>query len=339
MNAPPAITKPEQKEGGPILQITDLTVHYATESGPLKALRNIDITVNANSITGIVGESGCGKSTLISAIIRLLANNASLISGAIELCGDDLLLKTSPEMRELRGRDLAVVFQEPMQTLNPVLTIGRQMTDIQYRSTEPMSQKRQSAEDMLTLLGIPDARRRLRQYPFEFSGGMLQRVAIAMALMARPKLLIADEPTTALDATLEVEIINRIKTLQKELGCAVLFISHHLGVIAELCDHVAVMYAGEIVERGSVRDLFHTPQHPYTKALIACDPGGIKEKTRYLPTIPGDIPDLGMIIAGCIYQDRCGHTKPICRTTRPPAFNRNDNHTSWCHLPRLEGGS
>jgi oligopeptide/dipeptide ABC transporter ATP-binding protein len=316
----------------PVLDIQNLSVDYHTPRGSLKALRDISFTISQNKIVGIVGESGCGKSTLISAIIRLLANNAQIQSGRILFKEDDLLPRTEEQMRALRGVDISMVFQDPMRTHNPVLTIGRQMQDIQYRDPLSKSQKRDRAAEMLSLVGIPDAAERLNQYPHEFSGGMRQRIAIAMALMARPSLLIADEPTTALDATLEVQIIKRLRELQNDIGCSILFISHHLGVIAELCDHVVVMYAGEVIEQGPVRQVFHTPAHPYTRALLKCDPGNIKEKTRNLPTIPGEIPDLVDLPSGCVFQSRCANALATCTTTRPEFHNVPDGHVVACHL-------
>jgi len=262
----------------PTLDIRNLSVSYSTPRGELKALRNVSIQIPNKKIVGIVGESGCGKSTLISAISKLMATNATVKSGEIEFHNSDILKISNQQMSELLGTDISLVFQDPMQTHNPVLSIGRQMVDIQFRDRLSKVEKYNRASEMLSLVGIPDAEERLKQYPFEFSGGMRQRIAIAMALMAKPSLLIADEPTTALDATLEVQIIKRLRELQDEIGCSILFISHHLGVIAELCDEVVVMYAGEVVESGSVRDVFHSPAHPYTKALLECDPGHIKEK-------------------------------------------------------------
>lgn len=320
---------------GNILEIRDLSIEYSTGRGALKALRNVSITIPEKKIVGIVGESGCGKSTLISAIIRLLAPNADITSGTLDFKGSDLLSLPEQSMQQLRGTEISMVFQDPMQTHNPVLTIGQQMIDIQYRDQLSKHDKRKRASDMLALVGIPDPEARLNQYPFEFSGGMRQRIAIAMALMAKPSLLIADEPTTALDATLEVQIIKRLRELQDEIGCSILFISHHLGVIAELCDEVAVMYAGEVVEFGSVRDVFHNPAHPYTKALLECDPGHIKVKTRTLPTIQGEIPDLVDLPAGCVFQARC--TKAIAEcNTRPQMAKISQSHGAACHLNRKE---
>ncbi|MCE8536562.1 ABC transporter ATP-binding protein [Ruegeria pomeroyi] len=314
-----------------VLDIQGLSVGYATPRGELKALRDVSMTVPEGKIVGIVGESGCGKSTLISAIIRLMAPNARVGAGDVMFKGADLLGKSAAQMRGLRGTEISMVFQDPMQTHNPVLTVGRQMMDIQYRDRLTTAEKRKRATEMLALVGIPDAQARLNQYPFEFSGGMRQRIAIAMALMAKPALLIADEPTTALDATLEVQIIERLRELQDEIGCGVLFISHHLGVIAELCDEVVVMYAGEVVETGSVRDVFHQPAHPYTRALLECDPGHIKVRTRNLPTIPGNIPDLVNLPGGCIFADRCAQRHDAC-SVRPAMADASGGHRAACHL-------
>jgi oligopeptide/dipeptide ABC transporter ATP-binding protein len=300
-----------------VLEVDRLSVSYRTERGDLKALRNVSLQVPRGEIVGIVGESGCGKSTLISAMIRLLAPNAQLDSGEIRFRGENLLSLDMESMRALRGDELAMVFQDPMTSLNPVLSIGRQMRDIQYRLKESKADKNARSIRMLEKVGIPDPQARLRDFPHQLSGGMRQRVAIAMALMMKPSLLIADEPTTALDATLEVQIIHQLKALQAEIGCSILFISHHLGVIAELCDHVVVMYAGEVVETGSVREIFHSPSHPYTRMLLACDPGGITERTKVLPIIRGFLPDLVDLPAGCVYRDRCDMATEACAEQKP----------------------
>jgi oligopeptide/dipeptide ABC transporter ATP-binding protein len=315
-----------------ILEVKGLSITYATARGPLRALRDVSLAVPRGKIVGIVGESGCGKSTLISAVIRLLAPNALVASGEVLFQGEDLLGASRSRLRALRGREISMVFQDPMQTHNPVLTIGRQMTDIQYRDDISAAEKRRRAVEMLAHVGIPDPARRLNQFPHEFSGGMRQRIAIAMALMAKPALLIADEPTTALDATLEVQIIHRLQALQADFGCSILFISHHLGVVAELCDEVVVMYAGEVVERGGVRDVFHHPGHPYTARLFDCDPGRIAERTRVLPTIPGEIPDLVNLPTGCVFAGRCKDRFERCRAERPGLGAVAPAHLAACHL-------
>ncbi|WP_423906979.1 ABC transporter ATP-binding protein [Candidatus Spongiihabitans sp.] len=314
-----------------VLTIRDLSVHYDTDRGELKALRHVNLDVPKGSIVGVVGESGCGKSTLISSIIRLLAENANIPNGSANFEGRSLLKLSENEMRAIRGDRMSIVFQDPMSTLNPVLSIGRQMIDIQYRDNKSRAEKTQRSIDMLTSVGIPDPASRLKQFPHEFSGGMQQRISIAMALQAEPSLLIADEPTTALDATLEVQIIHLLKALQTDIGCSILFISHHLGVIAELCDFVIVMYAGEVVEQGTIRDVFHRPAHPYTERLLRCDPAGIATKSRFLPTIAGEIPDLVTIPAGCIFKNRCTQIMNQCDTVAPKWTDSGKGHFVSCH--------
>ncbi|MFT7533617.1 MAG: peptide/nickel transport system ATP-binding protein [Gammaproteobacteria bacterium] len=314
-----------------VLTIRDLSVHYETNRGELQALRHINLDVPRGSIVGVVGESGCGKSTLISSIIRLLAENAIVPNGSIEFEDKNLIDLSQDQMRSIRGKDMSIVFQDPMSTLNPVLSIGRQMMDIQYRDDKTRAQKMARSMEMLASVGIPDPEGRLKQYPHEFSGGMQQRISIAMALQANPSLLIADEPTTALDATLEVQIIHLLKQLQTDMGCSILFISHHLGVIAELCDFVVVMYAGEVVEEGSVRDVFHRPAHPYTQKLLQCDPAVIAEKTRHLPTIAGEIPNLIEVPEGCVFRNRCEQAVDICSSVVPQWQEYQQGHFVTCH--------
>ena len=321
----------------PLLRIRDLSVDYRTRRGVLHALRRVNMDVPRGGIVGLVGESGCGKSTLISAIVRLLPSNAEVSQGTVEFDGRDLLRLSEAEMRILRGRDISMIFQNPMETHNPVLSIGRQMIDIQYRDRITSAEKRRRAVAMLDRVGIPDPRTRMNSFAHELSGGMRQRIAIAMALMVEPKLLIADEPTTALDATLEVQIIHRLRELQESLHCAILFISHHLGVIAELCDHVVVMYAGEVVEEGSVRGIFHHARHPYTRKLLECDPGRIAGQSRNLPTIPGEIPDLIDLPQGCIFRNRCPAAFERCGNERPVWTGVADGHFSLCHLSESGG--
>ena len=314
----------------PVLDIRDLSVSYDTDRGLLRALRNINIPISPGRIVGIVGESGCGKSTLISAIIRLLAPNAQIDGGSILFKENDLLALEPEAMRALRGVEISMVFQDPMTSLNPVMTIGRQMTDIQYRDNRSKSEKLARATRLLERVGIADPAEQLNRYPHHLSGGMRQRVAIAMALMTEPALLIADEPTTALDATLEVQIIHRLQQLQRDFGCAILFISHHLGVIAELCDEVVVMYAGEIVESGPTRDVFLKPRHPYTRKLLECDPARIEQATRNLPVIAGKLPDLVDLPDGCVFRTRCDVSIELCARERP-ALEGGD-HCTACHV-------
>ncbi|TPI63735.1 ABC transporter ATP-binding protein [Mesorhizobium sp. B3-1-3] len=323
-----------------VLDVKDLSVDFATEAGTLQALRKVSLEVPTNRIVGVVGESGCGKSTLINAILGLLADNGRVTSGQILFEGkSDLVRLDDTGMRALRGQKIATVFQDPMGALNPVLSVGKQMRDIQYRSGLSRKAKDALSIAMLRKVRIPDPERRLAQFPHEFSGGMKQRIAIAMALLMQPSLLIADEPTTALDATLEVAIIELLKDLQKQIGCSVLFISHHLGVIAELCDEMIVMYAGEVVERGSTRDIFHNPRHPYTKKLLACDPARLSRREPRLPTIPGTLPDLRNRPKGCVFQARCELADDVC-SAMPPDTALSASHIARCwHTDETAGAA
>ncbi|HIA77881.1 MAG TPA: ABC transporter ATP-binding protein [Gammaproteobacteria bacterium] len=318
---------------GNILEVSDLNVEFRTERGALKALRHVDLTIPNGSIVGVVGESGCGKSTLINSIIGLLASNGQITSGSMIFEGSDLLSKSERELRAIRGQRISMVSQDPMTALNPILSIGTQMIDIQYRHTKSRHEKRTRSIEMLSRVGIPDSEARFNDYPHQFSGGMRQRIAIAMALQVEPTLLIADEPTTALDATLEVQIIHRLNDLQQNMGCSILFVSHHLGVIAELCDYVVVMYGGEVVERGSVRDIFYRASHPYTQKLLECDPARIAQTTNSLPTIPGEVPDLTQLPSGCIFSDRCDHSLDSCRLAQPKILQIEAGH--WVRCPPL----
>lgn len=314
------------------LSISGLNVFFSTEDGPLHALKDVGFDVPERRIVGIVGESGCGKSTLINAVLGLLADNGEIRSGQIMFEGEhDLTNLSAAEMRDLRGPRISTVFQDPMGALNPVLSVGQQMINIQYRDKSSKAEKAARAIEMLKLVRIPDADSALARYPHQFSGGMKQRIAIAMALMMEPALLIADEPTTALDATLEVTTIELLKDLQEKIGCSVMFISHHLGVIAELCDDVVVMYAGEVVERGTVRDVFRNPSHPYTRRLLECDPARQTQRTRVLPTIPGEIPDLRNRPPGCVFAARCLEKHAGCDLPQPEVTVGAD-HAARCNL-------
>ncbi|WP_224415494.1 ABC transporter ATP-binding protein [Modicisalibacter tunisiensis] len=312
------------------MQIDALSVDFDTASGPIHALRHISLSVMPGRILGLVGESGCGKSSLAYSLIGLLDTNARICGGAIRFGEQDLAGLSESHWQALRGRRIAMIFQDPMTSLNPVRTIGQQLIDIQYRDRTSRVQKRSRALEFLEQVRIPDPASRLDSYPHELSGGMRQRVCIAMALLTRPELLIADEPTTALDATLEVQVIHLLRELQQKHGCSVVFVSHHLGTVAELCDDVAVMYAGEVVETGSVETVFRTPAHPYTQALLACDPASIREATRVLPTIPGELPDLRQVPQGCIFQARCPQVFDRCRQRSPDIYPVQGEQVARC---------
>ena len=316
----------------PVLSVKNLSIDFLTPSGPVHALREVNLSVPQNRIVGIVGESGSGKSTVASAVMRLLANNADVRTGEIEFEGRDILAMSESELRTVRGEEIAMVFQDPMTAQTPVLSIGQQMIDIQYRRSLSRKEKRQKAIDMLTRVGIPDPSDRMDQYPHQLSGGMRQRISIAMSLMMSPKLLIADEPTTALDVTLEAQIIHLFRELRKSFDGSIIVVSHNLGLIAELCDEVVVMYAGEVVERATVDDIFYRAAHPYTQALLDCDPARLDELTEKLPTITGDVPDLQGIPVGCIFASRCDQKLQRCTSKRPPAVTITESHDVRCHL-------
>jgi oligopeptide/dipeptide ABC transporter ATP-binding protein len=315
-----------------VLSIEGLSIEFQTPRGPVHALRDVSLDVPRGSIVGIVGESGSGKSTLSLATMGLLPENAAVRGGRILFDGADVLTMGITQLRALRGRRMAMVFQDPMTSLNPVLSIGAQMTDIQYRERGGAADKRAKAAAMLRRVGIPDPEQRLDNFPHQFSGGMRQRIAIAMGLLGSPELLIADEPTTALDVTLEAQIIHLLRELRREFKGSILFISHNLGLIAELCDHVVVLYAGEVVEQGSVREIFHRPRHPYTEALLVCDPARIDAVSRELPTIPGDVPNLLQVPAACVFAPRCPKVFDRCRIERPGDHDVGSGQSARCHL-------
>jgi peptide/nickel transport system ATP-binding protein len=322
---------------GNILDIIDLSVRFETQQGPAYALRKVALTVPRGEIVGVVGESGSGKSTLALAIMRLLPGNAAVTGGEMTFCGEDLLALSADEMRALRGTRIAMIFQDPMTSLNPVRSVGQQMMDIQYRNPSPRAEKIAKAANALKRVGIPDPREQLARFPAEFSGGMRQRICIAMSLLQKPELLIADEITTALDVTLEAQVLQLLRELRRELNGSILFISHNLGAIAEICDSVVVLYAGEVVEQGPVADIFNRPRHPYTRALVECDPARIAVITRELPVISGEVPNLRAIPEACIFAPRCSLAFERCRRSRPADFTTGPRHVARCHL--LEGAA
>lgn len=313
------------------LAASDLSVRYETPHGAVHALRHVDIEAHPGEVIGIVGESGCGKSTLVTALANLLPANAR-IEGSICYNGVDLAKLDADRQRLLRGDEIALVSQDPMTAFNPVLTIGDQLVDFQHhRKDLGRAQKRSRIAAMLDRVGIADAKRRMDCYPHELSGGMRQRVAIAAALLTDPGLLIADEPTTALDVTMEAQIIHLLRELRREYNGIIIVVSHHLGVIAELCDRVYVMYAGEVVEGGEVDAIFHDARHPYTQALLACDPARFHERLERLPTIPGTPPNLTQPPSGCVYAPRCDRAFAPCVSVAPPLVKLSASHVARCH--------
>ena len=297
-----------------LLRVEDLVLEARTQNGTAHVLRGVDLVVPRGRMVGVVGESGSGKSTLALAILRLLPANVSRLSGRILLDGADLVPMPEPEIARLRGTRLAMVFQDPATALNPVFNVGTQMADILRRRGPRLSRAaiRAQTEDALRRVEIADPAQRLHAYPHELSGGIRQRVMIAMALLVRPDLLLADEPTTALDATVEAGILELFARLRAELGGSMLFISHHLGTVAQFCDDIAVMYGGRVVESGPAASICAAPRHPYTAALLACEPVAAPLGTPFA-TIPGDVPDPVDTVPGCIFAARCPQAEARCR--------------------------
>jgi oligopeptide/dipeptide ABC transporter ATP-binding protein len=300
-----------------LLHVENLVLHASTPRGPAQILRGVDLRVGRGRIMGIVGESGSGKSSLAACLLRLPPPNTTLLTGRIVLDDKELLALPEDTMRGLRGTQLAMVFQDPMGALNPLFTIGTQMVDV-LRRRHPGTPRRAAlaqAEAMLARVAIADPRARLASYPHELSGGMRQRVMIAMALLAQPLLLLADEPTTALDATVEAQIVALLAGLRHEVQGSTLFITHHLALVAQLCDDIAVMYAGLVVETGPAAAILAAPRHPYTRALVACEIGD--DAAGRLASIPGEVPDPVLPLAGCAFAPRCAHARPPCFETQP----------------------
>jgi oligopeptide/dipeptide ABC transporter ATP-binding protein len=321
--------------------IENLSVDFSTDQGVVRAVRNVSIRTEPGRIVAIVGESGSGKSTVGLALLGLLANNARVTSGALILGGERFDLTSAGATSQLRGTRLAMIFQDPLSSLNPVFTIGSHLYEIMRRVVpgQKRSDWRSIAAEALASVGIDRPQERLNQYPYELSGGMRQRVAIAMALIARPELLIADEPTTALDVTVEAQVMREILKLRDAIGCSILFISHSLGLVAQHCDDVCVLYAGEMLEQGGVSEVIQLPGHPYTSALLSCEV--TIDQTRLsnasdnrFRIVPGDLPDPRLPILGCIFQNRCDFAFEPCATVVPPDYTTGGDttHVARCHL-------
>lgn len=315
-----------------LLSVRDLKTSFFTHVGEVKAVRGISFDVNEGEVLGIVGESGSGKSVTSLSIMGLLQYPGRVVDGEILLNGEDILTYSKDQMRRVRGKEIAMIFQDPMTSLNPVYTIGNQVMEM-ILEHEKMSRReaRARAIEMLKLVGIPAAEKRIDSYPHEFSGGMRQRVMIALALSCNPKLLIADEPTTALDVTIQAQILNLIKKLNRQFGMTTMLITHDLGVVATVCDKVAVMYGGLIMEYGTVDEIFYHPRHPYTMGLLGSIPhvdGG--EKRRLIP-IDGTPPDLINPPKGCPFSTRCKYCMNVCTQEQPPYF-AEDKHRTMCWM-------
>ena len=319
--------------------ITDLSVDFATANGTHHAVRNVALSVGPGRILGLVGESGSGKSTVALALMGLLAANARVTTGLLQLGPDRFDLARPHATATLRGRRMAMIFQDPFTSLNPVFSIRAHLNEVLTRRAPELAgeARTKAAQEALAAVGIDRPELRLTQYPHELSGGMRQRVVIAMALLARPDLLIADEPTTALDATVEAQVMKEICGLRDRIGCSIIVITHSLGLVAEYCDDIAVMYAGELVEQGTVPDVKANPGHPYTRALLACEvtidaPRPTDARESRFRMIPGDLPDPMNLPSGCIYRTRCEIAIEDCARIVPPpvAVERNAAHWARC---------
>ncbi|MDX6630988.1 MAG: peptide/nickel transport system ATP-binding protein ddpF, partial [Gaiellales bacterium] len=317
---------------GRLLEVADLEVGYHVRSGVLRALTGVSFAVSSGAIVGVVGESGCGKSTLASTLLRLLPPNGEIRGGSVIFRDRDLRTLSADELRDLRGREIAMIFQDPLTSLNPTFTVGRQMVDVQRAHLKASrGALRRRALELFEQVGIPDASERLDDYPHQFSGGMRQRIMIAMALLLEPALLIADEPTSALDVTLEAQIVELLRRLRDSHGTAILFVSHDLGVISQLCDRVVVMYAGRAVEQGPVEQIFNAPRHPYTQALLAAVPSA-RHRGERLATIPGRVPSLSALPSGCPFHPRCPHAQDVCVREVPRDLTLPDGGRVQCHI-------
>lgn len=318
-----------------ILDVKDLTVEFHTELGVVRAVDGVSFKLKRGKILGIAGESGCGKSVTALSIMRLLPKPVSkIVQGKALFDNQNIFELPVTDMHHIRGKKISMIFQEPMTALNPVHGIGKQMKEIYKLHFPQLSSKemRDSSIKMVEKVGIPDPEKIIKKYPHQLSGGMRQRVMIAMSLACEPDILIADEPTTALDVTIQAQILDLINSLQKKLNMSVILITHDLGVIAENCDDVVVMYAGRVVEKAGVKELFKHPRHPYTKGLLTSIPQLAKHSKTILPTITGRVPSLMNMPHGCRFADRCPLTETVCRKTTPEIKNMGKNHTVACHL-------
>jgi len=327
--------------GEPLLQVEGLRVEFRTRRGAAMVLNGVDFQIDPGETLCVVGESGCGKSMTALALLRLIPSPPGRISaGRVSFLGEDLLQASEARMRDVRGNRISMIFQEPMTSLNPVFTVGDQIGEsLRLHAGMGAAQARARAIEMLQQVGIPAPERRVDEYPHQLSGGMRQRVMIAMALACRPDILIADEPTTALDVTVQAQIFDLLRELQRENNTAIMLITHDMGAVAEMADRVIVMYAGRVIEQGTTAQVLGTPRHPYTVGLIACLPelGSSREGGRpELAEIPGVVPSIWELGSGCAFRERCPHAMPRCAVEVPPLIEAGGDHGAACWLLREE---
>jgi oligopeptide transport system ATP-binding protein len=316
----------------PLLSLKDLKVSFFNNIGEIKVIRGVSFDLEKGEVLGIVGESGSGKSVTSMSIIRLLKGTGKITNGKIIFKGKNLLDRTEKEMMKIRGNDIAMIFQDPMTSLNPVFTVGHQISDVIRRHQRlGKNEAKNKAVEMLKLVGIPSPEERYNNYPHEFSGGMRQRAIIAMALSCQPELLIADEPTTALDVTIQAQILKLLMNLKKKTDTSIILITHDLGVVANTCSRVIVMYGGLIMEEGTVDDIFYNPMHPYTKGLLQSLPKKSAEGKQRLIPIKGNPPDLSKTIEGCPFSPRCPYVMDVCKKQQPRYYMKN-NRRAMCWL-------
>ncbi|MBE1552968.1 ABC transporter ATP-binding protein [Sporosarcina limicola] len=323
----------EMKDDSILLKVNHLQTSFFTHFGEVKAVRDVDLTINKGEVVGVVGESGSGKSVTAMSILKLLQHPGKIISGNIIYKGQDLAQRSEKEMRKIRGNEISMIFQDPMTSLNPLITVGEQIMETIIEH-QPLNKKqaKEKAINLLNMVKIPDAEKRMKDYPFEFSGGMRQRVMIAIALSCEPDLLIADEPTTALDVTTQSQILKLMKNLKGEFNTSIMLITHDLGVVADICSRIVVMYGGMIMEEGSVEDIFYRSKHPYTLGLLKSVPRPDMDQQSRLEPIKGTPPNLVNPPEGCPFAPRCDYAMKICTTTCPEHTYIQEGHRSMCWL-------
>ena len=316
----------------PLLQVKNLCTSFNVDAGEVRAVNGISFNLDKGKVLGIVGESGSGKSVTAYSIMRILVEPGKIVGGEILFNGEDIVKYSKKQMREFRGKRVSIIFQDPMTSLNPTFTIGNQLREaILLHTDRNRAEANARALEMLQLVGVNEPEKRLKQYPHELSGGMRQRVMIAMALACEPDILIADEPTTALDVTIQAQILELMKDLQKKMGMAIIMITHDLGVIADMCDEIIVMYAGRVCERGTVDEIFYNPRHEYTKGLLRSIPTLNGGHDKLIPTAGSPV-DLTNLPAGCAFASRCDHCMKICLTEQPEEVRVNDSHIASCWM-------